>query len=210
MTKQRRIGSRAIAVFLAFALAHIFSQLSFAAPASPSAAAVVPQQFIARLTTTGNQPITVNNASAASGASILTGATIETPAAVSATIDLGALGTVELQPNSAVQLDFDDDGNVRVKVLRGCVIMKKSGKGTGEVYTAEGASEKTNGNRKGLAFCYVSGGTLSPLGQAAVVTGGTAGEGIGTSALIAILAGGGALAAGLIWAFHGGGNPSPH
>ena len=86
----------------------------------------------------------------------------------------------------------------------------KSGKGTGEVYTAEGASEKTNSNRKGLAFCYVSGGTLSPFGQAAVVTGGAAGEGIGTSALIAILAGGGALAAGLIWAFHGGGNPSPH
>src|SRR5436189_2850349 len=116
--------------------------------------AVVPQQFIARLTTTGNQPITVNGASAGSGASLLTGATIETPAAVSATIDLGALGTVELQPNSSVQLDFDDNGNVRVKVLRGCVIMKKNGKGTGEVYTAEGASEKTNGNRKGLAFCY--------------------------------------------------------
>src|SRR5882672_9048079 len=208
MTKQRRNTSRATAVFLAFALVQVCIQLSFAAPAT--APVVVPQQFIARLTTTGNQPITVNNASAASGASLLTGATIETPAAVSATIDLGALGTVELQPNSSIQLDFDDNGNVRVKVLKGCVVMKKSGKGVGEVYTAEGASEKTNGNRKGMAFCYAGGGTLSPLTQAAVATGGAAGEGIGTSALIAILAGGGALAAGLIWAFHGGGNPSPH
>jgi hypothetical protein len=203
MTKQPRTGFRAMAVFLAFALVQISIQLSFAAPAS----AVVPQQFIARLTTTGNQPITVNGASAASGASLLTGATIETPAAVSATIDLGALGTVELQPNSSIQLDFDDSGNVRVKVLRGCVVIKKKGPGEAEAYTAEGASEKTSNNRKGMGFCYLNGG-LNPLGQTAA-TGGAAGEGIGTEALIAILAGGGALVAGLIWAFHGGGNPSP-
>ena len=198
-------NSRTIAVFLAVALVQVFIQLSFAAPVS--AAPAVPQQFIARLTTTGNQPITVNNASAASGASLLTGATIETPAAVSATIDLGALGTVELQPNSAIQLDFDDDGNVRVKLLRGCAVMKKSGKGSGEIYTGEGSSEKTNGG--GLAFCYMNGG-LSPLGQAAAATAGGGGGGLSTGALVAIIAGGGALAAGLIWAFSGDdNNPSP-
>jgi hypothetical protein len=202
MTTQRRTGSGAIAVLLAIALVQVFTQLSFAAPPN------VPQQFIARLTTTGNQPITVNNASAASGASLLTGATIETPAAVSATIDLGALGTVELQPNSAIQLDFDDSGNVRVKVLRGCVVIKKKGPGEAEAYTAEGASEKTNSNRKGMGFCYLNGG-LNPIGQAAAAAG-AGGEGIGTAALVAIIAGGGALVAGLVWAFHGGGgNPSP-
>jgi hypothetical protein len=209
MTTRRRTVSRAIAAFLAIALVQVFVQLSFAAPATPSAPVVVPQQFIARLTTTGNQPITVNNASAASGASLLTGATIETPDAVSATIDLGALGVVELQPNSAIQLDFDDNGNVRVKLLRGCVLMRKSGNGTGEIYTAEGASEKTNSNRKGMSFCFAGGG-LSPLNQTPAVGGGTAGGGgISTEVLVAVLAGGGALVAGLIWAFHGGGNPSP-
>jgi hypothetical protein len=209
MTTQRRIGYKATAVFLAFALVQICIQLSFAAPASSSGSVVVPQQFIARLTTTGNQPITVNGASAASGASLLTGATIETPDAVSATIDLGALGTVELQPNSSIQLDFDDSGNVRVKVLRGCVVIKKRGPGEAEAYTAEGSSEKTNSNRKGMGFCYLNGG-LSPTGQAAAATGGgAAGDHIATEALIAILAGGGALVAGLIWAFHHGGNPSP-
>jgi hypothetical protein len=202
MTKQHRSISKVIAAFLAVAVVQICIQLSFAAP-------VVPQQFIARLTTTGNQPITVNNASAASGASLLTGATIETPAAVSATIDLGALGTVELQPNSSIQLDFDDNGNVRVKVLRGCVMIKKSGPGSGEMYTAEGASEKTNSSRPAMGFCYLNGG-LNPLGQATAAAAG-GGEGLSTGALVAIIAGGGALAAGLIWAFHGGGgNPSPH
>jgi hypothetical protein len=203
MTNQRRIGSRATAMFLAFALVQICIQLSFAAPAS--APAVVPQQFIARLTTSGNQPITVNGVSAASGASLITGANIATPTGVSATIDLGALGTVELQPNSEIQLDFDDSGNVRVKVIRGCVVIKKKGPGEAEAYTAEGASEKTNNNRKGMGFCYLNGG-LNPIGQAAAGAG--TGEGIGTAALVAIIAGGGALAAGLIWAFHGG-NPSP-
>ncbi len=198
----KRTISRSIAVFLAVALVQICIQLSFAAPD--------PQQFIARLTTTGNQPITVNGGSAASGATILTGATIETPAAVSATIDLGALGTVELQPNSSVQLDFNDDGTVRVKVLRGCVVVNKRGPGDAEVYTAEGASEKTNSNRKGLGFCYLNGG-LNPIGQAAATAGGAAGEGLSTATWVAIIAGGGALAGGLIWAFHGGGgNPSPH
>jgi hypothetical protein len=203
MTKQPRKFSSAIAVFLAFALVQVCIQLSFAAPS-------VPQQFIARLTTTGNQPITINGASAASGASLLTGATIETPAAVSATIDLGALGTIELQPNSSIQLDFDDSGNVRVRVLRGCVVINKKGPGVAEAYTAEGASEKTNNNRPGMGFCFLNGG-LNPIGQqaAAAAAGGAAGEGIGSAALVAILAGGGALAAGLIWAFHGGGNPSP-
>ena len=168
MTNQRQSTSRAIAVFLAFALVQVCIQLSFAAPA-------VPQQFIARLTTTGNQPITVNGASAASGASLLTGATIETPDAVSATIDLGALGTVELQPNSSIQLDFDDNGNVRVKILRGCAVIKKNGPGEAEAYTAEGASEKTNSNRRGLGFCYLNGG-LNPLQTTPAVGGGVGGE----------------------------------
>jgi hypothetical protein len=205
MTKQRGYGSRVTAGFLTLALLQLCIQLSFAAPN------VAPQQFIARLTTSGNQPITVNNASAASGATILTGATIETPADVSATIDLGALGTIELQPNSSVQLDFDDNGNVRVKILRGCVKVNKSGPGDAEVYTAEGASEKTNSNRKAMGFCFLNGG-LNPSGQsvATAATGGAAGEGLSTEVLVAILAGGGALAAGLVWALSGDGdNPSP-
>jgi hypothetical protein len=206
MTNQRRYGSRVTAGFLTLALLQLCIQLSFAAPT------VVLQQFIARLTTTGNQPVTINNASAASGATILTGATIETPADVSATIDLGAIGTIELQPNSSIQLDFDDNGNVRVKVLRGCVRVNKSGPNEAEMYTAEGASEKTNSNRKAIGFCYLNGG-LNPIGQTATTAaaGGSAGGGLSTEALVAILAGGGALAGGLIWALSGDGdNPSPN
>ena len=40
-------------------------------------------------------------------------------------IDLGDAGIVELEPNSKIQLDFDENGNVRVKVIRGCAATKK-------------------------------------------------------------------------------------
>ena len=113
--------------------------------------------------------------------------------------------SLTFQPNTAIQLDFDDSGNVRVKVLRGCVVIKKNGPGEAEAYTAEGASEKTNSNNKGMGFCYLNGG-LSPIGQAAAATGAGGGGGLSTGALVAIIAGGGALAAGLIWAFHGDDN----
>jgi len=210
MTTKGQKGMRALAVFLAFAIAQISIQLSFAEPTSSSTVLAVPQQFIARLSTSGG-PITVNGLSAGSGASLLTGATIETPAAVSATIDLGELGTVELPPNSAIQLDFADDGNVRVKILRGCAVVKKKGRGEAEVYTAEGSSEKSNSNRRGLAFCYANGG-LNPLGQpaAAASTAGT-GTGLTTGAKVAIVAGVIAVPVSLYAVTRGrnGSNPSP-
>ncbi len=209
MTTQRRKGLRALAIFLAFAIAQVSIQLSFAGPSTSTTSAAVPQQFIARLTTTGG-PITVNGASAASGASLLTGATIETPAGTSATIDLGALGTVELGPNSAIQLDFADDGTVRVKVVRGCVAIKKTGPGEAEAYTAEGASEKTNSNRKGMGFCYLNGG-LSPQGASAGAGagGGGGGGGLAGGTLAAIVASVIAVPV-IVWATtRGGGNPSP-
>lgn len=207
MTTKRRKGFKAIAVFLAFAMAQVYIQMSFAEVNSSATAAAVPQQFIARLTTTGGT-ITVNGASAASGASLLTGANIETPAGVSATIDLGALGTVELPPGSQIQLDFADDGTVRVKLLRGCVTVNKRGPGEAEMYTAEGASEKTNNNRRGLGFCYLN-GALSPQSAASTGATGGGGSGIGTATAVAVAS---AIAVPVIlWAaLRGrGDNPSP-
>jgi len=206
MSLRQRKAFKAIAVFLAFSFAQVYVQTSFAGPGSSRVSVPVPQQFVARLTTRGG-PITVNGASASSGATVLTGATLETPDQVSATIDMGELGTLDIEPNSAVQLDFDDNGNVRVKLLRGCAVLKKRGKGTGEVYTAEGASEKTNSSKKkALGFCYLS-GKLNPLGTA-ITTGGGGGGGLSTAAKIAIFGGIGGAAIAIILGTRGN-NPSP-
>lgn len=199
MSLRQRKAYAAMAVILAFSCAQVYVQAGYAEPGGRVALPLVPQQFIARLTTTG--AVTVNGASASSGATILTGATIETPDQVSATIDLGALGTVSLPPGAKIQLDFDDNGNVRVKVLKGCVTMKKKGKGEGEISTPEGDSRKGGG-----AFCYLD-GKLNPMGSAPAAGGG-GGGGLSTAAKIAIFGGiaGGTIA--VIVGTHGS-NPSP-
>src|SRR5207237_1872277 len=131
-------------VLIAFAFTQVYVLAGLPAPA-PAA----PQRAItAKLSTKNNAPITVNGNAAGTGATILTGATIETPDQVSAVIDLGDAGVIELQPGSKIQLDFDSNGNVRVKAMRGCVVVKRRQnvltEATTEVYTDQGATEKTD------------------------------------------------------------------
>ena len=207
MSLRQRKAYTAMAIFLAFSFAQVYVQTGFAGPGNSASVPVTPQQFVARLTSRGG-PVTVNGASASSGATILTGATIETPSQVSATIDLGSLGTVELEPGSSIQLDFSDDGTVRVKILRGCVRIKKKGPGEAEAYTAEGASEKTNSNRKALGFCYLNGQLNSMSSAGGAGTGGGAGGGLSTAAKVAIIAGIGGGTTAIIVGTRGS-NPSP-
>jgi hypothetical protein len=151
-----------------------------------------PQQFIARLTTTGNQPITVNGAAAASGANLLTGATIETPASVGATIDLGSLGELEIEPNTQLTLDFDHNGNlVKINLKRGCVRLRTKGNVNGEIETADGVKTKSD-SKKRAAVCYLAGGANN-----AVSSGGGGLSGGAIAAIVVAIGGGTGL---LIWA----------
>src|SRR6267154_6900775 len=146
---------KSLTVVLAFSFAQVYVQAGLPTPA-PGAPA--PQQVItARLTTKNNQPITVNGNSLGTGGTILTGATIETPDQVGASIDLGDAGVVELQPNAKIQLDFDENGNIRVKVLRGCIMTRKKNSvlpGELEIYTDQ-VSYKTDKKRKNLGGCFL-------------------------------------------------------
>lgn len=185
MSLRQQKAFKALAIFLAVSFAQVYVQTSFAGPNGGRAALPSPQRFVARLTLRGGPSATVNGASAVTGATILTGATIETPDQVSATLDLGPLGTIDMQPGTSIQLDFDDNGNVRVKVLKGCVKMNKKGAGDGEIYTADGASEKNNG-RNAAGFCFLN-GQLNSMSTAGAGSG--AGAGLGTAAKVAIIGG---------------------
>jgi hypothetical protein len=214
---------KAIAVFVAFAVAQISIQLSFAGTVSPSYAMLVQQQLIVRVNTSGNRPILVNGNSTASGGSLATGATIETPDGVSATIDLGPLGTLDLAPNTKVVLEFEcppapptppapgtepEPCKVKVKVLAGCVVLKTK-KGTeGQIDTEQQEkiqeSKKTGGGAP-LNFCTPGAGAGAAAAAAAATTAG----GIGAGTVAAVVIAGGLLAGGLIFGFSGGGgNPS--
>lgn len=222
MTIRQRKPYKAIAVFLVFALAQIYVQLSFAAPASSSPSTVFPQNIIvARLVTTNNQPITVNGATAATGATILTGATIQTPADIGATINLGALGTIDLAPNTTIRLEFDENGKIKVTLINGCVIVKASKKTEAEVATEQNgtAAKKEKGAAGPIDACFPPGASAPTVGQgaaaaagagagasSAAAAGATAG-GLTTATIVAIVLGGAGAA--LIPLGFRGTNPSP-
>jgi hypothetical protein len=180
MNQKRRNGSRAIAALLLFSV----TQIGLATRAT-----AVPQQFIARLTTRNNQPITVNGLSATTGASIVTGATIETGADQSATVNLGSLGTLDIAPNTKLVLTYDDQGNVKALIIYGCAILTAKKKTKGEIATEQGSAGKTDPAAGGvLDVCFPQGATTPQVGQGAA-----AAAGAGAGASTAPAAGGGGL-----------------
>lgn len=190
MNSRHKNALKAVGVLIAFSFTQVYVLAGLPAPA-PGA----PQRAItAKLATKNNAPITVNGNTAGTGATILTGATIETPDQVSAVIDLGDAGVIELKPGSKIQLDYDANGNVRVKQLKGCVVVRRKANvlpdANSEVYTDQ-ASEKTNKSRNHMGFCLLPSGALGALGAGAV-GGGLSGAAIG--GIVAASAGGAAAA----------------
>ncbi len=180
MNLRRMKALKALAVFLAFSFTQVYVQASLP---NTKTAGGEPQRVIkAVLTTKNNLPITVNGNAVGTGGTILTGATIETPDQVSAVIDLGDAGVVEVLPGSKVQLDFDENGNVRVKVIQGCAVTNKKTNvlpGEMELYT-DTASEKTDKSHNHVGGCILPNGQLGSL----------PGGGIGGGTLAGIIIGG--------------------
>src|SRR5882724_11450026 len=124
--KSRRIATM-VSLFLVFAVSQIYLGVSFAGPGSATVASESPrltqQQPTGILTTHHNKPITVNGSTAISGATIVTGADIETPNGVGATVSLGSLGSLQIDPNTKLTLEFQA-GSIKVMLVHGCVILR--------------------------------------------------------------------------------------
>ena len=223
MTLRRRKAFKSTALFLVFSLIQLYVQISFGAPGEPSAFPSPQRQIVGRLITRGNQPITVNGASVTTGGVITTSTTIETPDGVGATVDLGPLGTLDLAPNTVVQLDFSE-GRVKVTLKRGCALLRTK-KGTeGSIETSQGVADQTDKNRrKPLGVCFppgaaaptvsvqaaTSAGVGAGVGAGAAAAGGGGLFGMGTAATVAIVAGvGSAIAIPIIVHNNRGNNPS--
>ena len=185
LPKSRRV--KALAVFVMFAVAQISVQLGFA-ESNSAIPLPVPQQYIARLRTRGNNPITVNNNAASTGASLVTGALIETGNDQSATIDIGDF-TLDIAPNTRLRLDYDDQGRVKVFLIAGCVIATSKGKTQVQVETADNITQGKTAEKRGGAIdiCFING--QATVNQNAAANAG-AGAGAGTAAASA---GGGGL-----------------
>lgn len=229
-TLRQRKAFHALALFLVFAVSQVYIQLNFAGPTGRvGEASGVPAQggpLTGKLITTDNKPVVVNGVNLNAGGTLLSGATIEVPDGVGATIDLGPLGQLDLAPNTKVVLEFSD-GQVRVRLVQGCAILRTK-KGTdGQINTEQGTAAETdknctqddntqgdtNNKKRCVADVCFPLGASSPIvkqGAAAAAgagAGGGGGIGAGTVGLIV----GGVIGGttGLVLALTDGDNPSP-
>jgi hypothetical protein len=187
MAIRKRKAMMALAAFLAFAMSQVYVQAGLPNVTTPP----VPQRTItATLHTKNNQPVSINGNPAGTGTTLLTGTTIETPDQVSATIDLGAAGTVEVGPNSKIELSFDANGNVHVKLIRGCARAKKTAQGFGEadVFT-DTVKDATDPTKKQAGGCLLPNGQLGdfPAGGLTGAQEGAIGAGIAGGVITAIV-----------------------
>jgi hypothetical protein len=164
---------------------------------------VPPPPLKAILKTSDNRPISVNGLNAISGATVLTGATIETPDQVSAVISLGSAADLELEPNTKIVLEFDENGNMKVRVVRGCATARTKKNVIAEFSTEQGVAGSTDPkNRKNMTVCYPPGASAPiisiPAGAAAT----------GNKGLLYVLVGG-ITATVVTVLFLRGDNPSP-
>jgi hypothetical protein len=212
----RRKSFKVIAVLLAVGMVQACAQLCFAQKPSLASAAFPQPQLLARLTTKGNQPITVNGISATSGDSVANEAIIETPANVDATVDLGPLGSIDIAPGTRIKLEYDGacvpgsanasgpplKCGVKATVFVGCITSHYRSGTYHQAVTDQGTLIRDSDKSRKVAgsFPICAGG--APAGAAAAGQGG-----LSTTAKVAIAAlgiGGGGI---IIWALTK--NPSP-
>lgn len=187
----------ATALFLAVGLVWLQLPVTFAE--SAGAASVLPQQAGAILTTSNNQPILVNGASAIGGATVMTGAAMETPDQVRASLSLPRHFTLDMSTNTSVTVEFGPD-SIKVNLIRGCVVLHVKKGTSGEISTSQGVIARADGTKDArLDVC-------DPRIAAAPIPAAAAG---GISGGVASVLAGGVLAAELIPMIFGGRNISP-
>lgn len=221
--------------FVALSLIFCVSQIGVwanvpnnSAPA-PDRLVLTPQVDLSgRLTTSGNRPISLNGNDAANGTTVLPGAQIVTPAQTGATIQIQGVGQLDIAPNANLTLTFSQ-GEMRVTLVNGCIILRVNEGVRGEVVTPQGTTEQTDPSRLTVDVCSdATGPAVVNQGAAASAGAGAGATGATTAGTVAASTGavsgglfgiGGAATAALLIAAAGaatfiilsirGGDPSP-
>jgi hypothetical protein len=189
MSSKHKRRITATTLFVIVAVMQTYVGVSFAARTpgiNPSS--VEPQGISGILTTAGNKPITVNGTSAVTGATILSGATIETPDQVTASINIPGHGMVQIAANTKITVTFDQNGNIKVDLIQGCLVLHTMKGTSGEVDNAQGVIGKIDPANDGRV-------DVCPTKVAGAAAGG--GGGLSGPAIVAIVGGATAAAVGI-------------
>jgi hypothetical protein len=144
--------AKAIALFLTLSMLHICVQATGASPGRIGKRAINgsqgPIQTAGILSTSGNKSIIVDGNPVNPGATIPSGAQLQIPDGVTATVDLGPLGSVDFTANTEAVLTYTDT-EINVKLRRGCATVRtKKDEVKGIVVNPEGITEETDTAKK--------------------------------------------------------------
>lgn len=155
MNPQGKRIVKAVSLILALALVQVYVQANLI-PASIKDRLTFAMKggglVAGRLTTRGNNSITVNGNSARSGETILSGAQIQTPSGVGATLQFGHLGKVDVAPDTILNVSYTSD-LISVNVSSGCQILTPGEGVTGTVITPEGSTNLAGSTTSPLNIC---------------------------------------------------------
>jgi hypothetical protein len=207
MRIRQRKAFQAVAAFLAFSFLQIGVQVGFAVDRTPATVFPIPQQLIlAKVERVRGTALSVNGNSASTGATITTNSMIETGPDTAVTINLGSLGSLDVAPNTRLELTYDNNG-VKARLITGCVILRTKNKKSGEVTNEQNNSAGKTPPAGGLLDICIPNPTANPIvnqGAAAAAGAGTAGAaaagaggagglfGLGTAGTILLFSGLGA------------------
>lgn len=222
MNIKTRKAITAVSLLLVFSITQVSMQVGLAGTSAflkTTTANVNLNQLAGKLVTRGNWPIQVNGNSAKTDATILTGASVDTPDGVSATINMSPLGSLDIAPNASVRVEFSD-GQIKVTLIKGCIILRANRGTIGIVMGEKGEIGKTDSNGGVIDVCNNPGaapiigqGAAASAGAGAggVIAGGVVAGGISTTTgvLIGAAAVAGATIAAIVVPCRQRPNPSP-
>jgi hypothetical protein len=193
--------SKVLTLALVISLSQVYVQANLT-KAGGNKSATVTSKAGARLTgrLTADGPVAVNGNKARTGDTIFPGATIETPAGVGATVQLGALGQLDLSPNTSLTLSFDQ-GNIQGELLKGCAILSANQGVNGALKLPRGVMKRTEGAGSTVNACtdgtgneVATGAKTARLGRNGINLGGSS---VSWYELGSLLAGSGVLTGGI-------------
>lgn len=193
-----RISRRMVLKTTAVALVLALAQVSFSAGLARAASARLfggkaPQggSHQGRLSTRGNNPVSVNGTNAKSGETIFSGQSIQTPDGVGATVQLPGLGRVDIAPNTNLTLTFED-GKINVTLASGCAVLTANRGTAGTLQSGDSTQQTDAANGGTIDVCASrTPGAAPVVGQGAASAAG-AGAGSAAGAAGAATAGGAA------------------
>lgn len=146
MTSKRQKAASAIALLLVFSLSQVYVQANLSSKSSEASAAAPTVARTGKLTTRGNNPITVNGNLTNSGTTILTGTLLQTPAGIGASVQIGKKGLLRMAPKTSLTLNFNDE-SVDVVLDSGHADLTTAPGMKGSITTPDGKTARTDSTK---------------------------------------------------------------